>query len=322
MNKSGPGWRKAILLGVIFAFLLPAVCLAAAPAQKSPAKFDKAKYLRVGLLVTRMGGAGWGVPADITLKTDYGNRTAVKNLDNSKKVDIYIEDEARLKQAVPDYPLLYLDKRGGLFRFHSEAKYYNNVTPQIWQSVSAMLTEKGYQVIDVRQASQGWTQPLAATTLAEAAAALKGTADALLVIHYTDYGDTYFDDQHIKRIEKGFSALYCKAAMFDITTGEKLIPFRSSYNILIRVVLPNDRRITADPELKKKIRTIDNPPAGFVYERGFSEREWKGVLFTGTRLTVYDFSAEEILQQALKCLRKGFAGGPENSWEGLESAIP
>lgn len=314
--------RKALLLGVILALLLPAACLAAAPEQKPAVAFDKGKYPRIGLLVTRMGGAGWGSPTDITLRTDYANRTAVKNLDNSKKVDVYIEDEARLKQAVSDYPLLYLDKRGGLFKFHSEAKYYQNITPQISQAVSGMLANKGYQVVDVRQAGQEWAKPIAEMTLAEIATALRGTADALLVIHYTDYGDTYFDDQHVKRIEKGLSALHIKVALFDVTSGEKLIPFRSPYNILVRVVLPNDRDILADPELKKKLRVIDNPPADFVYERGFSEREFKGVLFTGTRLTVYDFSAEEILRYALKCLRKGFVGGRENSWEGLESAIP
>jgi hypothetical protein len=185
-----------------------------------------------------------------------------------------------------------------------------------------MLTEKGYQVVDVRQAGQGWAKPVAAMTLAEVAAALKGTADALLVIHYTDYGDTYYDNQHLKRIEKGLSALLLKAALFDVATGEKLSPFRSAYNIWLRVILPNDRDILADPERKKKLRIIDNPPADLVYERGYSEREFRGVLFTGTRLTIYDFTAEETLGYALKCLRKGFVGNRETSWEGLESAIP
>lgn len=311
--------KLCVCVCLLLLSIMPTICLAMSPNTLAPQEFDKSKYGRVGILITRTGGAGLGAPNEITLNTNYANRIPSKETNQPR--DVYIETDSRLKEVIPEYPIAYSLKRGGLFKFTSEVNYYRNLSPIIQQTVSNTFREKGYQVIDVAGVSQAFNKPLSEMSIAEILTALKGSADALLVLHYTDFGNSYYDDQHVRRTDKGFSSLAYTLALFDVTTGEKLLKFEPFYTISIKNVLQNDQEIKANPELSKKLRYIDSPKEDF--ERGFFTRTRLGVWDATTTGMVFDVSEDDIIQCVMKYIRKGFKLENYNKWMGgLEQKIP
>lgn len=318
MNQVPKRLKLLVVETLMLTFLLSATCIAA-PAAPAAAKLDKAKYPRIGLLVSRMGGAGFTSPLDITLQTSY----AVSAPAGKTAKDSYLEDETRLKGLSPEYPLLYLEKRGGIFAFYSEQKYYKNITAAVYRSVGGLLAEKGYQVVDVREASRGWAKPLADMTIEQIAAALKGTVDALFVLHYTDYGDAVYDDQHSRKITRGFPALAFKAAAFDLATGERLLAAFPKHRINLYTLLQNDPEIKADPILSKKIRTLDSASADLPFTFGYWLRTRSSLVSASAQAVIFDLSEDEILAYALKYMRKGYKDYAWNeTLAGLEKYLP
>lgn len=83
--------RRTVLLVLMAALLLPVTA-------KGPKGIEVSRYARVGVLVCRMANPS-GLMSPITPDTDYGDQTP------DKKHDVCGEDESRLKQAFPAFPV-------------------------------------------------------------------------------------------------------------------------------------------------------------------------------------------------------------------------
>jgi hypothetical protein len=288
------------------------LAVAKSPLSKN---FVKDKYPRIAILVCRMGGAGYSLPSPITLKTNYANRIAKPQSAASfkaDKVDVYIDDEQRLKESIPDYPRLAVTKVPKY-----EAQYFRNITPQIYQTVNTVITGKGYQATDLRQASTGWETPFSEMTVNDICTRLKGMADALLVLHYTDCGDSSIDTVKMVRVQKGFSSMFYRVAMFDVQSGERLLDYEVTFGMNVQSLM------LKDPQMKEKdrIETISDAKPGVTFERGFSIKERGLLLLSETTANVFHFTDDEIVQYAMDYLRNGYK---DDIWDitGLEKLIP
>jgi hypothetical protein len=285
-------------------------------AKKTLSKnFEKSKYQRVAILVCRMGGAGYDLPVPITLGTNYANRTPKPQSPASfkrNKVDVFIDDEQRLHESVPGYPLLATTK---IPKY--EAQYYANITPSIYQMVDSVLTSKGYQSSELRKISAGWEQSFSEMTVKDICGRLKGMVDALLILHYTDCGDVSLDTVKMVRIEKGFSSLSYSIAMFDIQTGERLLNYETTFGLNVHTLM------TKDPQMKERdrIEIIPDAKPEVTFERGFSIKERGILLIPETTVYIFHFSDDEVVEYAMNYLQNGYK---DDIWDitGLEKLIP
>ncbi len=282
--QRGRFWR--LLLTVVFAVIPLAL------SAGKPKALDTSKYPRVAVLVCRMVGQN-GLLSDIQPDTDYAVRAP------GKKVDLCGEDEARLRAAFPAYPLFMDNHVPTMVR-----SFYANLTSPITEALTATLQEKGRAVVDVRGKSSAWTKSLSGMTLKEILAGLAGQADALVVMHYIDSGDALYDCVKFRRVDKGFSSLQCKLALFDVSSGQRVAQVETGFNPMALMAV--DRAILDKPELKEKIKVVDPAAKDYAFDRGFYASERQGVFFTRGSATVFTFSIAEVQGYAMGYLRTGF----------------
>ncbi|HWR72073.1 MAG TPA: hypothetical protein VN604_02780 [Nitrospirota bacterium] len=295
-----------VTLGLLVFILLS--CAPKKPPYEISNNYSKQNYKRVALLVVRVGNLSRvGCPVPVTLDTDYSVRTPQVGstfLQYPAKVDVYIEDEDRLRQSLPAYPDY------PMHGFTEKVKYYKNITPQIYKAVSGLLTRKGYQVVNVQEAAASWPKKVSEMKVVEIVDALKKDADAVLVLHYADLGYYYGSAGGVSNEIKGFVELNYVAAMFDANTKERLVyyKFDGPYLDTIPRVVSQDPFIKGDPELAKKVK-IEG-------KRGYSYRYAASLSFT----------EDEIIDFVMRYLCKGVAIGEteESSWKwvGLDEIIP
>jgi len=286
------------------------VCILASCAPKKPyeisTSFNKQKCQRIALLVVRVGNLSRvGRPVPVTLDTDYSVRTPQVGstfLQYPAKVDVYIEDEARLRQSLPAYPEYTLH---GLTE---KIRYYKNITPQMYKAVSGLLTEKGYHVVNVKEIAASWPNKISEMKVGEIVDALKKDADAVLIMHYADVGYYYGSAGGFSNESKGFVELEYDVAMFDANTKERVVHYKSS-NPRITKVIEEDPEIKNNPELAKKIKTEGE--AGVSYSR---------------HSVSLSFTDDEMIGIVMRYLSKGNnvkIGDSERwRWTGLDEVIP
>jgi hypothetical protein len=234
--------RIVSALGLASAFLLFASC-ASLKNQDVVSDFDKAGHLRVALLVCRMGvSEGAGDPmSDIALDTDYSLRQGTGQR-------LYIDDEARIKETLPNYPKCVLPPSANLGKARKEElSYFKSISPQLDAGVSALLGEKGYKVVDLRAQSSSWEKPFTEMKVQDIIESLKGKADALLIVQYRDYGYHYLYAINVETESTGFSNLdYC-ATMFDIGTKRRLLFLKQYWTPNISRTISHDDTIVNKP---------------------------------------------------------------------------
>ena len=263
------------------------------PSVMDKKDFIKEKYRKVGLLVVRVGNVtNIDSPVPVLISTNYATRVPKASYSLGLPTaleDVYIDDEKRLHESLPTYPRL---------KAFPGIQFYKNLTPVIYQTVTTVLDEKGYSVIDIRKLAEKNKLLLSELTVAEILNMASTTTDAVLILHYRDVGDITGGP----RTSKGFSSLCYTFTMFDTKTKNSLLYFRqSSPNILDSMTTDND--IMNNTELKKKIHSEDD---------GIKNQK---------RITVH-FSEEEIISFCMKYLRQGVKCCYNNQWEGLMEIIP
>jgi hypothetical protein len=272
--------RKVVVMGLGLALLGPA--LAKNP-DISP-KLTREGARRLGLLVVRVGNQIMAGPAEISLKTDYANRVP-----KLSKADIYGEDEARLREAIPSYPA-YKPSRVP----HMEDHYFRNITAPLRDGLRQALTDKGYEVVDVAAAAAGWPRPLAEMNLAAVCAAVADRCDALLVVHYMDLGDSFYDAVNVRRETHGFSGFAVAVAVFDPRTTERLLKYQGSIGVID--ALAADPAIQGDPERKDKVSITES--------RGTSLGIFRGA--RADRILRYTLDDEEVIGRVVGYACRGY----------------
>ena len=302
--KTGGTDMKKIALIIALVFSL----MGCATTHKTSSHIDKTRYKRVGVLVTRMGNEVYSGVSPIILQTNYTNRRSVTQpyLALSEKfVDVYIEEEGRLKESIPNYPKYKSSAGENIGPLYKASQYYfKNITPQLFAHVSQLLTEKGYEVVNLRQVSKDWNKPISEMTVDEIIEKSRGVVDAIFIFHYMDVGDSF---QSLNAVStsyvqtKGFGFLSYTVAMFDVATKERILSFRPAWPYRISAVLVNDPEILADPALKQKVSNVGG-------------------------LEKTTFSDEEIVERVAKYICYGVkwksSDGNQQEWKGLNVIVP
>lgn len=280
--------------------------------------YNKPAHRRVALLVARMGNRTYSGVSVVSYATNYAARIPKAQSAGSFSedyIDVYIDDEARLKESLPQYPRYESAALSNIGSARKESmEYFANITPQVYDAVAGLLKEKGYEVSDVRELSKGWEKPFSEMTVGEIAARLKGTVDALAVFHYMDIGNSYLYAVTIEKKDVGFSGLAYTMSMFDVATGERLLFFRPLFATSIGVTMAADPEITTNPAYKGKYRLDTAVDTGWV-------RSTQQSSFS------HSFSTDEIVGFVMRYLTRGFKAFSKETnqpieWQGLAQVIP
>ena len=278
------------------------------------------KYQRVGILVMRMGNYYPETPAPVTIQTDYAVRTpkAQSTMGLSvDKVDVCIEDESRIPEVFPDYPIFKSRMAPTV-----QAKFFGNISSQIYAGASNVLLKKGYQVVDVKELSQAWTRPIMKMTIADILAALSQDADALLVVHYTDIADYYYNAVNVVLDSKGFSYLDYTVSMFDTAAKKRVLYYDPMGSVLITKAMINDPDIAPDSGVLQKIIINENS-----IPLGFFNRYDRSKMVSIDKFSVrYELEDAQVIGYALKYFAKGISyetpSGYKINWKGLDQMVP
>jgi hypothetical protein len=315
--------RKPRFFFIIFILFVPFLLMSCAATRKnlevSPS-FNKSHYKTIGLLVVRVGcqcpaGVSWAIP---TLKTDYANRSPqmikIGAFSSDPPVPVYIEDETRLKQSFPFYPRTTekpIHSIGwGAPLVNDTYEFYGNLTPQMYGTVSNVLKNKGYTVVDIRMASEAWKKPVSEATVEEIIQQSGSLADAILIIQYMDVGSTTSSlllDSSAFSNSAGLSNIEYNVSLFDTKTKERVFSFSKDGLGSLTYVIIHDPDIVNDPAKRSKISSqITGNPTG-----GESE------------IITLSFTNEEMVGFLMKYIAKGVPGEKgRQKWTGLEEAIP
>lgn len=303
------------LTGGTLITLILSTSVAAGVNQALPKDFDKAKYPRIGYLVCRMGVTKLGLIDPITPDLDFAYRPASGKSRSGQK-NFLIDDEQRLREAVPEYPL-----SGTSSTPKARRNYYRNLTVPIIGELQTMLTRKGYQAIDVRQAAAGWDTPWSEMTVRAIGERLRGTVDALLVLNYIDAGEYRYETPMIDRIEQGFSHLYFASLLLDIQTGRVLLANAQTMGIAVTDAIASDPEVQADPEKRKRVEELKDVSRDFPITQGYYAKERKNLLIKCESAVIIRLPEEEVLQLVLKYLLRG-SKQKYGDVPGLETLIP
>lgn len=275
--------------------------------------FSKPRYKRIGLLVTRMGNQDNADVSIITLKTNYANRVS-KPVDfwTSEVHDVYIEDENRLHESIPKYPDFRSDPVKEL-QMNGHSKYFGNISPQIYEGISRLLTEKGYEVANVRESSRTWPKSLSEMTIADICTQLKGSVDALFVFHYMDHIDPWPGNSTYSG--NGFPNITYSVSMFDLATQLRLLFFKPWITHSTVMVMAEDPGVTGNPATKDRI-SVEKQQVVDPYHGSYVKYSYTCTL-----------SDTEVVQQAVKYICRGMSWKVNQTqdstmWKGLDVLIP
>lgn len=334
--------RVSLLKWMLFASLAAAIavpCFSAEPAAGVSAEqtksfylskdYSKSKIKKIALIVARMGNVYPAPPLPVTLKTDYSIRKAkegtAKNNFNDRQ-DVYIDNYDRIEVSFPRYPT-YKKTENPLV----QPSYLKSLSLPVFQKMAQILTNKGYEVVDVNKISAAWPKPFYELTVNSIITRLKGKADALFVLDYSDVGEVYMNNDQFERLEKGLTTLYYTASMFDIATKERIFS-------LDPVALTMNDKIGGDPDVlanKFMVQRIDltngEMPGPLVFKVDGNQIFVQGIInrdkTKGTNGFVtyasYKFIQEEVLGLAMKYISTGFENKDKNEKVlGFEQMIP
>ncbi|PKL38860.1 MAG: hypothetical protein CVV44_08300 [Spirochaetae bacterium HGW-Spirochaetae-1] len=280
--------------------------------------FNKQHYKKIGILVVRMGNQVYSGVSHITLQTNYANRTCKSQSTmgiSEDFVDVYIDDDTRIKESIPDYPRYKPASLSNLGAVRKEENnYYRNITPQLTKGLVHFMSKKGYEAVDVRALAKKWDRSLSEMTVQEILDRVKGNVDSLLVFHYMDIGDTYLYIVTSESRVTGFSSISYTTAMFDAKTGQRQLFFKPLFPYVIPTVLANDPLIQNDPAQRDKVSIEEG-----VGSSGVSTYPTKTI-----RVTLSD---EEMIQHVIRYICYGIKFRAKDAqydteWKGLDMMIP
>jgi|LGVF01.1.fsa_nt_gb hypothetical protein len=297
------------LLSIFIAFLLISSCLVGCSSlshYKISPDFEKSKYKRIGLLVCRIGNKHEGVLAPITIETDYSNRICKRELSAGMLYmkdhkDIYIDDNERLLEGFPNYPVFRCNVAPDSSK--QCIKFYKNITPHIYKTLEEVLNDKGYKVIDIKEITKTWNPPFSEMNIQKIINNIGNNIDALLVFHYFDVENNGM-----------FSDLWYTLSMFDVLSKKSVIDFQSFYFGGIVSALYSDQEMPYG-----KIEVHDTKQST---EKSMSVGGgWELVTTTTKTKLLIHLSEEEIIEYVMKYLRYGFKSHSDSD-KGLEVIIP
>jgi hypothetical protein len=272
MSRRLQGWRidqgtnmrspKSLLAGCALSALV-AICAGCAPSRYYIAdNFAKQRLRRVGVLVNRVASRYPGDLGRISLDTDYSRRVPRKPSSfNEEQINVYIEDDARLHESVPNYPAFQLRERGS-----EEALYFGNLSPELSAAVQQALVAKGYEFVDLRAVMGKWSPPFTEMTVGRILAQLGGIVDAVLIVHYVDvqqrsvfhqwsenYGNISVQHSY-GQTDAGFSTLHYTMSVFDVSTRERVLVYHEKDGIRLSNPEAQRSRETIVDDLSAQVR--------------------------------------------------------------------
>lgn len=174
---------------------------------------------RVGLLVSRVATERFHQPTEITSDFDYARTKAGDG-------DVYVEEEERLRRAVPEYPEMPCHVALTFNNCAWKQAMFANITPRVQATVSGVLQAKGYQVQDMRAVARAWPTPIREMRVGDMVSRARGAVDAVFVFHYRDIGEYAIGTKWTGGgAGSGFTRLDYEGALFDTGTGERLVAF-------------------------------------------------------------------------------------------------
>jgi hypothetical protein len=277
-------------------------CAIQEPISYVDTQYNKNMYKRVAILVNRMGNIKYQFPIPITLETDYANRVP-RPSDSAKGfpgLNVCIEDQNRINESIPSYP--HYKPYSYIFKY---IKYYKNITSQITYNVIKTLSDKGYHTIEVKELAKDWPQPILEMTVQDIIINLKGKADILFVLHYTDKGSFKVDTISTRRECVGFTELCYTVSIFDIQNAKRVL-FEELNVINPLEAIIGDPALQSDSELKQKIQI-----------RSYRENSSVEMFL----------SDDEFIDLTMKYMRKGlvyehYISSQTVTIKGLEEIIP
>ena len=279
-----------LLLAVLVSLLSMIGCASNAAERNygvSP-RYAQARPGRVAVLVTRVGNERLHPMTEITGDFDYA-RT------ETGEIDVYVEEEKRLRTSIPDYPLLPCHVDLLLNNCAARQEMFANITPRLQATVESVLAARGFQVQNLRAIAGAWPNKLSSMKIRDIVAHARASADAVFVFHYRDYGGFAAGTRALgTAIGEGFTGLAYEGALFDTATGERLLAFGDRrFNVVLA--------LASDPSLK-----------GRVVKKGDS-------------VTEVNIPLDEVVERALIYLRDGTTyqtDSGEQKVDGLVKLIP
>jgi hypothetical protein len=251
---------KSLLSGCALGALV-AVCACSAPSRYYLAdNFAKQRLHRVGLLVNRVASLYPGDMGRISVDTDYARRVPRKpsySGVSEEHINVYIEDDGRLHESVPNYPAFQVRASASS---REQASYFGNLSPELQAAVQQALVAKGYEVVDLRALMGKWSPPFTEMTVGRILAQLGGTVDAVLIVHYVDVQNYsyYFrrcgSCEPESHIEAGFSKLHYTMSMFDVSTRERVLVYHEKDGIGLSNPAAQRSRETIVDDLGAQVR--------------------------------------------------------------------
>ncbi len=272
MKKAG---CKKLLLTVLVGsgLFMPGMRGLAAGQPAAPAR-------KAALLIVRVGNVQAFSPMKgISLKTDYARRVPRSGQ------DVYIDDEARLRAAVPTYPK-YAGNSG-----EYAIEFFRNITSELTAGIKAGFESKGIAAFDLRDISGSWSQPFPEMKVSEIIALLQDAADYLFVLHYMDVGNSLIRSARYRltAANSGFTSLVFGYSLFDVKKSKRLFSYSPIIGFATLPAIIYNPGIMTDPVQRQRVRVICSD------ESGSRQTEIH-----------HDFSDAEIIKLLVSAILDGF----------------
>lgn len=217
-------------------------------------KIDSNLYRKVGILVNRMSNKQVYSPMPrITLKTDYSTREPTRG------TNVYIDDQKRLSESVPNYPLYTGSTTDHILM------YYKNFSPHITKGMAAFFNQKGFEAIDFHTLAKDMNIPFSEMSIASILKACSAKIDALFILHYMDIGNFLVQKKGVQSKNRGFGSILYSIAVFDANKQKRLFYYSPIFPLTIENSLAHDADIVNNPESGNKIK-IDCREKGRITE--------------------------------------------------------
>lgn len=266
---------------------------------------------KVGVLVVRMGNEFPSATVPIRLETDFSSRNPMYGWHGAvsdKTLNVFIEDDNRLKEAFPFYPattespIRYLTD-------HYSFEFYRNFSKDIYKTLDIVFKEKGYEVVDIAESSIEWIKPVSESTISEILEQARSLVDSLAIFQYVDIGNSTSRVGAISSDRKGFIELNYSLFMFDTESKVEILHFQKDFYPAAVIALLKDPEIKDNPKYKGAVNRFEKSFGG-----------WK------TYYIVNELPDEILTKKLMSYIKDGFAASDENlgelHWTGLSSFIP
>ncbi|MCK5543059.1 MAG: hypothetical protein KAI40_10235 [Desulfobacterales bacterium] len=273
--------------------------------------YTAAKINKVGILVVRMGNAFPYQTLPLTPDTDFSITTPQYGWHgkiSEKTVNVYVEDEKRLKESFPYYPATSKGRLNFLTD-HYTFEFYKNFSPQIYTLLSNIYTSKGYDTINIAELSQSWDKPVSESSISEILKKSKPTVDAVAIFQYMDIGNNSLRIGSAASKREGLFNFEYSLYMFDTISEEVILNYSKDFPAGVIIALLNDPEITENPDYKDKVKK---------FSKGYGR--WETLYFVNK--LPENINSDSLMNYIENGIEIHYKGYGDMKWTGLMEVIP